>query len=118
STAYWRHVPGNVYDAAYFGMVDSMVDEARARGFQVELTLSGLASAQFGGPDRAGINPDPGEFAVFCNAAARHFAGRVRRFSIWNEPNYIVFLLVAPPPLLARLRWLATEMNDPHIPQA
>jgi hypothetical protein len=94
----WVKTPNGVYDDTYkyFPQWDSMIDEARDRGFQVQLSLNGIASKQYGGDDRTGVDPDPREYAKFVTACARHFKGRVHRYSIWNEPNLPVFLMPKP----------------------
>ncbi len=69
--------------------LDRAVDRARARGLRVQLTLTGPAPAGATVSGAAGIDdPLPESFAGFAEATARHFAGRVRRFSVWNEPNW------------------------------
>lgn len=94
----WVHTESAVYDDSYkfFPMWDSTVDEARERGFEVQLCLFGLASKQYGGDDRTGIDPDPKEYGLFVTACAKHFKGRVHRYSVWNEPNLPVYLMPAP----------------------
>ena len=72
---------------------DAAVDEALRRGLQPQLTLSGPAPAWATGDRRYGTTrPDPRRFAHFAAAAATHFAGRVERYSIWNEPNWYSLL--------------------------
>jgi len=76
-----------------WGSYDRAILAAHAHGVRVELTLTGPAprwatAGAPGGVDR----PDAGAFAGFARAAASHFRGRVRRYSIWNEPNYATFL--------------------------
>jgi hypothetical protein len=72
---------------------DAAVRAARRRGVRVQLVLAGPAPAWATGDHRiGGYMPDPKAFGQFARAAARHFRGRVTRFSIWNEPNHGVFL--------------------------
>ena len=87
----WRH-----YDAA--------VDDALARGLRPQLTLTGPAPAWATSDRRYGTRrPNPRRFAEFAAAAATHFAGRVERYSIWNEPNWYSLLKPARSgPLLYR----------------
>lgn len=94
----WEKTPNGVYDDGYkhFPRWDSLVDEARQRGLEVQLSLTGFASKVYGGDDRTGVDPDPREYEKFVTACARHFKGRVHRYSIWNEPNLPVFLMPAP----------------------
>ncbi len=93
----WVKPASGVYDDSYlyFPAFDSFVNEAISRGFQVQLTLTGYAAASFGST-RTGVDPDPREYAHFVTACARHFLGRVHRYSVWNEPNLPVFLMPAP----------------------
>jgi hypothetical protein len=57
------------------------------------MTLVGPAPRWATADHRIGIvGPDPGAFARFAGDAARHFAGRVDRYSIWNEPNWHTWL--------------------------
>jgi hypothetical protein len=73
---------------------DAQVDGAVARGWQVLLTVSGPVPrwATNGARDNL-TRPSPAEFERFMIAAGRHFAGKVARWSIWNEPNQPQFLL-------------------------
>jgi hypothetical protein len=68
---------------------DALVDAAAAKGINVQLALTGPAPRWATGnhkigPDRIKATP----FKHFAQAAAEHFAGRVHRYSIWNEPNH------------------------------
>jgi hypothetical protein len=78
------------YDWARY---DSIVDAAARYGIRVQLTLTGPAPA-FGAANRkVGVfGPKAQPFGDFARAAATHFKGRVDRYSIWNEPNYISWL--------------------------
>jgi hypothetical protein len=67
---------------------DDLVDAARRHGIEVELTLVGPAPAWAAGDRKRGfVRPDAVRYGQFAAAAAEHFRGRVRRYSIWNEPN-------------------------------
>ena len=49
-------------------------------------------------PDRQRDGIDPGQYAAFAAAVARRYSGReglpaAVAFSVWNEPNYPIFLL-------------------------
>jgi hypothetical protein len=75
-----------IYD---FTRVDRLVDEAAASGMRVQLTLAGPAPAWATGNHRIGVDRiSPKRFAEFAAVAARHFNGRVRAVSVWNEPNW------------------------------
>jgi hypothetical protein len=72
-----------------FEPYDRLVDEAAASGIRVQITLTGPAPAWASGDRKvSNVKPDPARFAAFAGAAAAHFRGRVRAFSIWNEPNW------------------------------
>ena len=73
---------------------DAVVDLARAHGFRVQLTLMGTpryydARAPRWLPDKY---PSPIRFASWVSEIATRFKGRVRRYSIWNEPNLSYYL--------------------------
>lgn len=69
-----------------FAAEDAAVDDSRARG----LTTIGILAydAPWASPDGdVDSPPDPETFAAFAEATAKHFAGRVDLWEIWNEPN-------------------------------
>jgi hypothetical protein len=72
-----------------FNQIDSAIDAAARYGIRVHLSLTGPAPAWATSDHRVGpVRPSAAEFAQFASAAARHFRGRVDRYSIWNEPNW------------------------------
>jgi hypothetical protein len=80
--------------AAYrWGGYDDAIAGAHARGWDVLLTLSGPVPrwATQGARDTL-TRPRPREFRAFVTAAAHRYAGQVRTWSIWNEPNQPQFL--------------------------
>ena len=98
TSARWLRVPFNwsliestrgVYD---WSQVDRVVDRARAHGLKVLANLAyapawARTSRTTGtGPPRAGR-----AYGAFAGAATHHFAGRVKHFEIWNEPNFAKF---------------------------
>src|SRR3954465_72401 len=69
------------------------LDEAKARGWSVLLTLSGpVPRWATNGARNTVTRPSPNEFKMFVTAAAKHFGDRVATWSIWNEPNHPEFL--------------------------
>jgi hypothetical protein len=70
-----------------------VLDEAKARGWSVLLTLSGPVPrwATNGARDQV-TRPSPNEFRMFVMAVAKHFGDEVTTYSIWNEPNHPQFL--------------------------
>jgi hypothetical protein len=73
--------------------IDTLIVAAARHGIRLQLTLAGPAPRWATGNHRIGIvRPDSRAFARFAGAAARHFAGRVDRYAIWNEPNWHTWL--------------------------
>jgi beta-glucosidase/6-phospho-beta-glucosidase/beta-galactosidase len=67
---------------------DSAVNAALAHGIRVHLTLTGPAPRWATANHKVGVyRPDSGKYGAFTRSVAAHFAGRVDRYSIWNEPN-------------------------------
>ncbi len=73
---------------------DALLDDAKARGMSVLLTVSGPVPrwATEARKDQL-TRPDPSEFAQFMTAVGRHMGSRVTTWSVWNEPNQPQFLL-------------------------
>jgi hypothetical protein len=72
---------------------DSLIDAAARYGIRVQLTLTGPAPAFATYNRRNGVyGPRPVAYAAFARAAATHFKGRVDRYSIWNETNYVSWM--------------------------
>jgi cell division septation protein DedD len=103
--------PGQV-NQWYVDLLDRVVDQARARGINVLLTLWLTPGWANGG---AGTIAPPGNVADYARVAgwaAAHFKGRVGAWEIWNEPNmsgfwsgsvaqYVSLLKVAYPAIKA-----------------
>lgn len=93
-------IRANVYwgkqaqDPAYLQKFDSFVNEAKRRGFAVELTLTGGADDWTGGK---GVNPKAADYGKWTGEMASHFTALgVERYSLWNEPNHGAFLAAGP----------------------
>ncbi|HEX6459629.1 MAG TPA: hypothetical protein VF032_11980 [Thermoleophilaceae bacterium] len=106
----WARVPGAQPDARSapsdprydWSAYDSLIDDAAKHGIRLQLDLSGPAPAWATGNHKQGVvKPDGKLFGAFAAAAARHFKGRVDRYSIWNEPNYV--------------GWLAPQSSEPIL---
>src|SRR3954447_12151315 len=68
---------------------DLLVANARPFGIKVQMVLTGPAPAWATGNHKRGVyKPKASKFKAFASAAAKHFKGKVDRYSIWNEPNY------------------------------
>jgi hypothetical protein len=84
---------------------DALVDDAAAKGIQVQLTLTGPTPAFATGDHKIGpVRPQAGPYRRFARAAAEHFRDRVTRYVLWNEPNYD--------------RWIAPRKSGPRIYRA
>ena len=98
---------------------DSLVDAASRAGISVEMSLTGPAPAWATGDGvRGPFRPSSAAFGRFAHEAADHFRGRVSRYSIWNEPNFVAWLrpLDEQPALYRRLYeagWAAVKGADP-----
>jgi hypothetical protein len=73
---------------------DDVIDQAARYGIRVHLTLAGQPVPAFASKRRRQdqYKPNARRFAEFARDAARHFKGRVDRYSIWNEPNHKAWL--------------------------
>ena len=102
-----------------FSALERLYERAAPRGIELQVTLTGPAPRWATGNRRLGYKrPKPGQFARFAAAAAEHFAGRVDRWSVWNEPNW--HRLLAParkaPQIYRRLyarAYAAIKRQDP-----
>jgi hypothetical protein len=97
----WRNVVGRTAELRHpplrprysWNSYDVAIRSARDHGVETELHLTGPAPAWATGDRKVGVErPDPRAFAAFVRAAALHFRGRVHRYSIWNEPNFVSWL--------------------------
>jgi hypothetical protein len=82
-----RRRPAGAYD---FTRIDAAVDRVRAAGMEPLLTLTGPGPVWgMQDPSRGSrrYRPSPARYAEFARDAAAHFAGRVHRYILWNEPN-------------------------------
>jgi hypothetical protein len=79
----------------FFNQIDQVVDQAAQNGIRVHLSLSGPAP-RWARPKpsikQAWYKPNTGEFGKWAGIVAKHFKGRVDRYSIWNEPNWRTWL--------------------------
>ena len=78
-----------------FDAFDNLVDKAADKGIRIHLSLTGPAP-RWARPKasvrQAWYKPNTREFGTFAGVVAEHFAGRVDRYSIWNEPNWRTWL--------------------------
>jgi hypothetical protein len=79
-----------------FSRLDALQASAAKRGIKLQLTLTGAAPAWATGNKKIGpYRPNAHHYARFVRDVATHFKGRVDRYSIWNEPNWISWLAPA-----------------------
>jgi hypothetical protein len=107
-----------------WGPYDSLVDAAAADGIKVQFSIAGPAPAWANGKHRNSLHagaykPNPTLYGRFVHDVAQHFAGRVERYSIWNEPNWVGWLapLATAPREYGRLfraGYAAVKRVDPH----
>jgi hypothetical protein len=72
----------------HFGIVDQAIDAAARHGIRTHLSITLPAPAWATSNRRTGVvRPNVSAFAEFARIAARHFRGRVDRYSIGNESN-------------------------------
>jgi hypothetical protein len=72
---------------------EGLVTRALQRHIEVQMVLTGPAPAWATADHRKGtFAPRSPYFGEFARQAALWFRGRVHRFSIWNEPNYVSWL--------------------------
>jgi hypothetical protein len=105
---YWRNVapqpdsrtvPGfdetnpAAYGDAAWAQYDRVVHEARARGMNLLLTVTGPVP-RWATHDRNDqvTRPSPTHFRRFMTAIARRYGSDVKTWAIWNEPNHPDFL--------------------------
>jgi hypothetical protein len=80
------------WETRNFSAHDALVNAAAARGLRVQLTLT-PAPGWVKRSRRTDIyKPRPRAFAAFARRVARHFRGRVFRYSVMNEPNWHAWL--------------------------
>ena len=93
---------------------DSTVEKLRAAGIEPLLVVSGSPSWANGVPDstpgQTAYIPPPGaardawlhEYSDFLAAAVRRYHDYVRRWEVWNEPNFVDFWRPRPDPVAYR----------------
>jgi hypothetical protein len=98
----------NTYTAAYWARLDKLVEGAQARGMTVLMAVAGPAprwaetcnstERRLYGKEKGTCKPKASLYGQFMTAVAKRYAGnfkdaggttipKVRRFSVWNEPD-------------------------------
>jgi len=88
--------PCNPYASGYQMEYERVISEAASHNIAVQMVISGVATS-WGSPckgaPRSGINPSVSNYTSFVSQWVPHFNSLgVKRFSIWNEPNYPAFM--------------------------
>ena len=92
-----------------FSGYDQLINRAAQHGVRIHVSITGpaprWANARRATTRRSWYKPNANEFGKFASTVAEHFAGRVDRYSIWNEPNWKTWLgpLKAGPSLYRKL---------------
>ena len=74
---------------------DPLIEEARARGWKILLTVTSPVPRWATGNPRGRsllFRPNASQYRAFMTAVGRHYGAEVSLFSIWNEPNHHEFL--------------------------
>ena len=72
---------------------DQVINEARARGLKLLVTISGPAPKWATGNHRSyTYKPSATRFQRFVTAVGNRYRGQVAMWSVWNEPNHPAFL--------------------------
>jgi nuclear transport factor 2 (NTF2) superfamily protein len=78
------------YDWATY---DRVVNEARARGFQLLVTISGPVPKWASGDHKSyTYKPNAARYQSFVTAVGNRYRDQVDLWSVWNEPNHPAFL--------------------------
>ena len=71
-----------------FSPWDTAVNNALRNGVQPQITIAGTPQYEPHGDKWLGYNrPKASRFRTFVTLVAKHFKGRVFRYSLWDEPN-------------------------------
>jgi hypothetical protein len=72
-----------------FSELERLHADATRHGLKLQVTLTGPVPRWASGNGRVGkTRPKPARFGQFAAAVAQRFAGRINRYSTWNEPNW------------------------------
>jgi hypothetical protein len=67
---------------------DNAVDNARQNGVNVQMTIAGTPQYEPKGDKWLSYNrPKASRYRIFVTLVAKHFKGKISRYSLWDEPN-------------------------------
>jgi hypothetical protein len=75
----------------YWDLMDSVVNNARARGEIIYATLAYTPQWATDGPLRSGVPRSPDHYRNFVTAVVGRYKDRVKHWGIWNEPEGVQF---------------------------
>jgi polysaccharide biosynthesis protein PslG len=82
-----------------WGVVDTMVDGAQARGLAVLAAINSTPVwAAPPSPVPYSARPDSAAYAEFAGMVASRYSGRISAYEVWNEPNSVLFWTPNPDP--------------------
>ena len=90
-TVAWRDIQSEAGGPFDFSRVGALLDEIEARDLEMVARLGGTPDWAMRGASDPSAHDTPPEdvtlFGAYCGALAEQFAGRIRAYQIWNEPN-------------------------------
>lgn len=76
-----------------YGPTDAAVNAARARGIRPQISIAGTPQYDPLGDQRLSWrNPNVSLYASWVKEIVSRYRGKVKRYSVWNEPNQCYFL--------------------------
>src|SRR3954453_14682097 len=76
-------------DESGWGPYDAAINEARARGLNLLVTLTGPVPKWASGNGKSNTyKPSPSKFQAFVQDAGTRYRDQVSLWSLWNEPNH------------------------------
>lgn len=78
-------------DTFSWGIYDAIVAAADARGLHIFATMSNTPAWATGGSQGIGVPSNAADFYDVCFRAAQRYAGSIKYWGMWNEPNLSQF---------------------------
>ena len=90
-TVAWRDIQAEAGGPFDFSRISAILDQIEARDLELVARLGGTPDWAKRDATDPGAHDTPPEdmalFGAYCGALAEQFAGRIRAYQIWNEPN-------------------------------